>query len=177
MMSTTTTTPPLTHHTQTYPALELPTAHEESEHDQRPRQVSLYSPRTFPSGITQPRLFSGFDGTGRHGFGSDLNPHQEYHGFNQDRNRLRTDHGGAFAASGESHPSFMAAMNPHASYPHLEYGFEHDRNNNDDGGIVDGQPGSLWLPEDRQHLTELHCFVRKHCVFVFSATSDDVGSE
>ncbi|KAL7554185.1 hypothetical protein ACHAWF_017591 [Thalassiosira exigua] len=38
----------------------------------------------------------------------------------------------------------------------------------------DEQPCSLWLPEDEQHLTDLHCFVRKHCVYVFSATSEDV---
>jgi len=35
----------------------------------------------------------------------------------------------------------------------------------------------LWVPDDEKHLTELHCFVRKHCVFIFSATSRDVGSE
>ncbi len=35
----------------------------------------------------------------------------------------------------------------------------------------------LWVPEDKEHLTELHCFVRKYCVFIFSATKKDVGSE
>lgn len=36
------------------------------------------------------------------------------------------------------------------------------------------RPQLLWVPEDEQHLTELHCFVRKHCVFIFCATSKDV---
>jgi len=41
----------------------------------------------------------------------------------------------------------------------------------------DGHPNLLWLPEDQQHLTDLHCFVRKHCVFIFGATEDDVDSK
>ena len=41
----------------------------------------------------------------------------------------------------------------------------------------DGHPNLLWLPEDHQHLTDLHCFVRKHCVFIFGATDDDVDSK
>ena len=41
----------------------------------------------------------------------------------------------------------------------------------------DGYPNLLWLPEDQQHLTDLHCFVRKHCVFIFGATDDDVDSK
>ena len=41
----------------------------------------------------------------------------------------------------------------------------------------DGHPNLLWLPEDQQHLTDLHCFVRKHCVFIFGATDDDVDSK
>ena len=41
----------------------------------------------------------------------------------------------------------------------------------------DGHPNLLWLPEDQQHLTDLHCFVRKHCVFIFGAAEDDVDSK
>lgn len=39
------------------------------------------------------------------------------------------------------------------------------------------RPRLLCLPDDEKHLTELHCFVRKSCVFILSATSKDVGSE
>ena len=43
--------------------------------------------------------------------------------------------------------------------------------------LSEDHPRLLWLPEDQQHLTELHCFVRKRCVFIFSATSHDVDSK
>lgn len=39
------------------------------------------------------------------------------------------------------------------------------------------RPRLLWVPDDEKHLTQLHCFVRKHSVFIFSATSREVGSE
>ena len=45
------------------------------------------------------------------------------------------------------------------------------------GSSEDEHPNLLWLPEDQQHLTDLHCFVRKHCVFIFGATDDDVDSK
>lgn len=38
-------------------------------------------------------------------------------------------------------------------------------------------PHLLWDPEDRQHLTDLHCFVRKYCIYIFSATHEDVESK
>ncbi len=38
-------------------------------------------------------------------------------------------------------------------------------------------PHLLWAPEDKQHLTDLHCFVRKYCIYVFCATRQDVESK
>lgn len=38
-------------------------------------------------------------------------------------------------------------------------------------------PHLLWGPEDKQHLTELHCFVRKYCIYIFSATHQDIESK
>ena len=43
--------------------------------------------------------------------------------------------------------------------------------------LSEDRPRLLWLPEDQHHLTDLHCFVRKRCVFIFSATSHDVESK
>jgi len=38
-------------------------------------------------------------------------------------------------------------------------------------------PHLLWDPEDKQHLTELHCFVRKYCIYIFSASHQDIESK
>ena len=38
-------------------------------------------------------------------------------------------------------------------------------------------PHLLWAPEDKQHLTDLHCFVRKYCIYIFCATRQDVESK
>ena len=38
-------------------------------------------------------------------------------------------------------------------------------------------PESLALPEDKQHLTELHCFVRRHNVYLFCADADEVSGK
>eukprot|EP00986_Skeletonema_menzelii_P015964 scaffold13166_cov139-Skeletonema_menzelii.AAC.9 len=39
----------------------------------------------------------------------------------------------------------------------------------------DGNPESLALPEDKRHLTELHCFVRRNNVYLFCADENEVG--
>lgn len=38
-------------------------------------------------------------------------------------------------------------------------------------------PHLLWDPEDKQYLTELHCFVRQYCIYIFCATHQDVESK
>ena len=38
-------------------------------------------------------------------------------------------------------------------------------------------PECLALPEDKKHLTELHCFVRKHNVYLFCADASEVGGK
>jgi len=40
--------------------------------------------------------------------------------------------------------------------------------------ISDQQVHLLALPEDKSHLTALHCFVRRQCVYFFTATAEDV---
>ena len=47
------------------------------------------------------------------------------------------------------------------------------------GAIIkdDMKSECLALPEDRRHLTELHCFVRKHNVYLFCAGADDAGGK
>ena len=41
----------------------------------------------------------------------------------------------------------------------------------------DGNPESLALPEDKRHLTELHCFVRRNNVYLFCADENEVGGK
>jgi len=41
----------------------------------------------------------------------------------------------------------------------------------------DENPECLALPEDKRHLTELHCFVRKNNIYLFCADADEVGGE
>jgi len=82
-------------------------------------------------------------------------------------------------ASGGKAPSLPPSLPPALPPPALET--SHD----DEPAVAssigsrdeDGHPNLLWLPEDHQHLTDLHCFVRKHCVFIFGATEDDVDSK
>jgi hypothetical protein len=85
----------------------------------------------------------------------------------QDRKRYKVDDGA------QSYPAYQ---------PQRGYSFEHGivpvvgEPMKDNPGSSD-RPHLLWVPEDKEHLTELHCFVRKYCVFIFSATKKDVGSE
>lgn len=44
-------------------------------------------------------------------------------------------------------------------------------------GTKDGNPESLALPEDKRHLTELHCFVRRNNVYLFCADANEVGGK
>lgn len=46
-----------------------------------------------------------------------------------------------------------------------------------DSGTKDGNPESLALPEDKRHLTELHCFVRRNNVYLFCADAKEVGGK
>jgi len=39
----------------------------------------------------------------------------------------------------------------------------------------DENPECLALPEDKRHLTELHCFVRKNNIYLFCADADEAG--
>ena len=80
-------------------------------------------------------------------------------------------------------PSLPPALPPALPPPSLPSSLEasHDdepvTNNSIGSRDEDGHPNLLWLPEDQLHLTDLHCFVRKHCVFIFGATDDDVDSK
>jgi len=46
-----------------------------------------------------------------------------------------------------------------------------------DSTTKDGNPESLALPEDKRHLTELHCFVRRNNVYLFCADANEVGGK
>ena len=51
---------------------------------------------------------------------------------------------------------------------------------NDDSSIstlTNEHPRLLALPEDTSHLTALHCFVRRHCVYIFCAKAHEVDGE
>ena len=50
----------------------------------------------------------------------------------------------------------------------------------DDSSInspTSGHPKLLTLPDDKSHLTALHCFVRRHCVYMFCAEANEVDGE
>ncbi len=46
-----------------------------------------------------------------------------------------------------------------------------------DSSRKDGNPESLALIEDKRHLTELHCFVRRNNVYLFCADAKEVGGK
>jgi len=77
-------------------------------------------------------------------------------------------------------PSLPPSLPPALPPPSLDASHDDEpavTNNSIGSRDEDGHPNLLWLPEDQQHLTDLHCFVRKHCVFIFGATDDDVDSK
>ena len=83
-------------------------------------------------------------------------------------------------SGGKVPPSLPPSLPP--ALPPTDLETSHDdelavTNNSIGSRDEDGHPNLLWLPEDQQHLTDLHCFVRKHCVFIFGATDDDVDSK
>ena len=80
--------------------------------------------------------------------------------------------------NGSKAPSLPPALPPTLP-PSLQASHDDEPTPNNSIGSrdEDGHPNLLWLPEDQQHLTDLHCFVRKHCVFIFGATDDDVDSK
>ena len=91
------------------------------------------------------------------------------------------------------YPNDREVQTPYYPPPQSEYGYQQlldngssrplmsiDSRNDESNSVAslsEDHPRLLWLPEDQQHLTELHCFVRKRCVFIFSATSHDVHSK
>jgi hypothetical protein len=92
------------------------------------------------------------------------NPESKY--SHQDRKRLKTDEGIRSVVRHSSNQTGPAQ-------PLMVRASRQEQSNSSN----DNRPRLLWVPDDEKHLTELHCFVRKHCVFIFSATSKDVGSE
>ena len=113
----------------------------------------------------------------QYGSGPDTNlnaPNPVSLSFDQDRKRLEVDDGKRTMVR-QPCPSYQPQV-AHASEHALASMAGELRNE-----ITDSSNGErhhlLWVPEDEQHLTELHCFVRKHCVFIFCATRKDVGSK
>lgn len=129
-----------------------------------------------PRPLCHPEDVKRFSGSDRYGSGpttnSHVKPESEY--IRQDRKRLKVDDGKRTMVR-EPSPSYQAqAKHPseHGVYPVV--GEPKKENQNSSSGEL---PHLLYVPEDEEHLTELHCFVRKHCVFIFCATKKDVGSE
>ena len=94
--------------------------------------------------------------------------------FDQDRKRLEVDDGKRTMVR-QPCPSYQPQV-AHASEHALAPMAGELRNEKTDSSNGE-RPHLLWVPEDEQHLTELHCFVRKLCVFIFCATRKDVGSK
>lgn len=165
--------------------------------------AAMYSPPRLPEVVNRPRLYTDFNGgsdlyqydNGAFEQQHDMNfqsyhPSGEYDPYYQDRKRYKVDNSASVHAPDYTlHPSMhhQAPCPPPNEY---RGGFQRlldvsnsipptilEEPSRDETNLVvprDGHPNSLWLPEDQQHLTELHCFVRKHCVFIFSASAYDV---
>lgn len=142
--------------------------------------------------INRPRLYTEFNGSNHYDFGPDLMHPQAslpYQDYEQDSKRYKVDDRSSVPAR-YLDPSFHHNVAPHLPTGPPDRSFEQGsrqlfaaaRESRHDEPISPppddlSHPHLLWLPEDKQHLTELHCFVRKHCVFIFPATSQDVDSE
>lgn len=97
--------------------------------------------------------------------------------------RIKTDHG--YSVS----PSVGATPTSSQMTTTLPYGDVHattmmcgESMTSGEGEICGGankhvNSECLALPEDKRHLTELHCFVRKHNVYLFCADASEVGGE
>ena len=112
-----------------------------------------------------------------YGSGPDTNlnaPNPVSLSFDQDRKRIEVD-GGKRTMVRQQCPSYQPQVAHASEHAMVPMGGEL-RNEKTDSSNSE-RPHLLWVPEDQQHLTELHCFVRKHCVFVFCATRKDVGSK
>ena len=112
-----------------------------------------------------------------YGSGPDTNlntPNPVSLSFDQDRKRLEVDDGKRTMVRQPCsiYQPQVALASEHALAPMAG----EQRNEKTDSSNGE-RPHLLWVPEDEQHLTELHCFVRKHCVFIFCATRKDVGSK
>ena len=166
----------------------LPTAIEETGKFQ---QEHYSPPRMLPGGINRPRLYTEFNGSDQYGFRPTSSPRASYppgeHVYHQGNKRHKV---GPEAPSMMHTTSRLHPMDPrvYAPRPSSNFGFYHDNVNvcvtaSDESEARPARPNTdqhsrlLWLPEDKHHLTELHCFIRKHCVYIFPATSHDVDSE
>ena len=97
--------------------------------------------------------------------------------------RIKTDHGYSIS------PSVSATPTSSQMTTTLPYGdvfattMSEESMTSGEGKICGGgankhvNPECLALPEDKRHLTELHCFVRKHNVYLFCADASEVGGK
>ncbi|KAL3803121.1 hypothetical protein ACHAW5_001985 [Stephanodiscus triporus] len=125
--------------------------------------------------LSHPEDEKRFSVSDHHGSGPTVNSHikpkSEY--IHQDRKRLKVVDGKCPTVRQPS-PSYQAQAkypSEHGVYPVV--GEPKKENPDSSNGKL---PHLLYLPEDEEHLTELHCFVRKHCVFIFCATKKHVGT-
>lgn len=96
-------------------------------------------------------------------------PEQSYQSVRE--KRLKTDHGysvspGVDVAREEDNVASLGQC--------IAIG---DNVRTDSTATEDGHAESLALPEDKRHLTELHCFVRRNNVYLFCADENEVGGK
>lgn len=158
----------------------------------------LLEPRTFPDGFNRRRLYTEFNGAGQPNHFGPTNtqvsyPQASYYGYfkTEDESVPQGAHGGRYYEPGSSEVTYPQWVYPPPSEHHGLIQQDRKRFKTENGHVEvckprledprkltsSNQTHLLWIPEDEQHLTDLHCFIRKRCVFIFSATNQDVKSK
>ena len=129
--------------------------------------------------------------------------YEETHSVPQDNTkRMKTEYG-YFPASQQFPPPLPPPQYPNIESPVDNFAMSssirtvksHKRAHSDDQGLsavvseektvdessvnssTNDHPHLLALPEDRSHLTALHCFIRSDCVYIFCAEAHEVDGE
>lgn len=154
----------------------------------------------FTKETNRPRLYTEFNGATLYHDGNELMHRQSYYNdeLQPDRKRSKTENNNSFTVAREGHfhrhidlqetnlsSSFNRTGGNDGNYTYLNHEAPKievvvSESSKDDASISsnnEGQPQLLALPGDKQHLTELHCFVRRHCVYIFCAKFDEVDGE
>jgi hypothetical protein len=168
--------------------------------NQRPLSLSSTNTRyTYPpvQGNNRPRCYTDFHGSDPSRL-SDTLICQPVHrtdnrGYTvQDSSKRAKTEYGYFATNHDSLPPLPPPHNPNGVSPFGLHNYQETNGTNveglsavvsetfhDDSSINSSteHPRLLALPEDKSHLTALHCFVRRHCVYIFCAEAHEVDSK